>query len=354
MGNSYNCEQVYFAFKSGSLKYDCNLCGKCCSNINIIDTPSHFISSPSLQNIQAFLATSHQSDPLLSFYNFADGCRFYKNGCELHFKQSKLAKPLVCQLFPFSRLIDIDGLLSLLPHQRCPWHASGDSPSEQSDYTQLYDILAELLSAGMQPIKIESHTFMPSNTRRKIEEKILQSLPDTTENVSEILFHIANKQAEISGPIITAPDLDLWLDLLRSAGSPPPLNIYDQNLLLASIPSLRILLSENLPFKAIPTALSAFELWLRTLAELGNLNLSGENLMHLFEMSRPLLKILTYAGLPVPWGQVHFPPILMQIRQIVRASDDLSLGELLLLYLRHDKYGAVSILAQLGAAFPAL
>ena len=62
-----------------------------------------------------------------SMFNFAYFDGFYTtatgddNLCDIHRERGAAAKPRICRLFPFSKLADIDGLWTVLPHHRCPW-----------------------------------------------------------------------------------------------------------------------------------------------------------------------------------------------------------------------------------------
>lgn len=344
---------TYLAFASGALTYDCAPCARCCRGLGFADVPEHAAASPALARLAPFVAPPRGGDPLVSFFTYADGCRYLADDqvCDLHRRFGAAAKPAICRLFPFSRLVDLDGLWTVLPHAACPWLAS---PSGVADPRSAHaDVLAELgpvLARGASPEVIPSVTALPPAERRALEEHLRDLAAEG--GVDAVLAAQARAQSDLAGAVLPTPPLELWLDLLRSAGEPPPLSPDNDRLLCATLPSLRVLLAPHLPLAVIPSALAAFSLWLRTASELGQRRYTGTDVLHLFEAARPLLRVLAYAGEPLPWGRAPLPPMLEQARSSVGGADDEPLGELLLRFFRADQQGVLSILMQLGEALP--
>jgi hypothetical protein len=345
---------TYLAFASGALTYDCAPCARCCRGLGFADVADHAKTSPSLARLAAFAAAPRPGDPLVGFFTYADGCRYLSDdrACEVHRRLGAGAKPAICRLFPFSRLVDLDGLWTLLPHGACPWQAA--PPGVADSRSAHAGVLAELgpvLARGASPELVPSVTTLAPDERRVLEER-LRDLP-WLDDVDRLLVAQAELQHELVGPVLARPPLEVWLDLLRSAGEPPALEPENDRILCATLPALRVLLAPHLPLAVIPAGLAAFSLWLRTASELGRRVFTGADVLHLFEAARPLLRVLAYAGEPLPWGRAPLPPMLEQARSSVGGTDDEPLGELLLRFFRADQQGVLSILMQLGEALPA-
>jgi hypothetical protein len=347
-------DRVYLAFASGAIGFDCQPCGRCCRSLGVVDTPEHFAASPALRRLSAFAAEPTADQSLIRLCNYADGCRMLTadNRCELHLRDGLGAKPAICRLFPFSRMLDVAGLWVLLPHPLCPWQAPGSPPALESEHAAIRAALEPILSAGVIPDLVVPVTVLEPQARRALEERLRDALPPDAQNLEAVLADQVALQERLAGPVTKSPERDLWLDLLRSAGEPPPLTPATVRVVLAGLPALRILLAQMLPLAAVPLALDALVLWLRTLSELGRRDLTGEDLLHLFATSRPLLRVLVDAGSPVPWGEAALPPVLAQIRRAASADEKTPLGEMLLRFLRADRQGAICLLMRIGAELP--
>ncbi len=348
---------LFIAFASGAITYDCEPCGRCCKGQGYADELVHLRRSPELERLAPFVASPADAPGgLVAFHDFADGCRFLAddNACELHRRHGPAAKPRLCRLFPFSRLLDVDGLWVLLPHPLCPWTPSPTGRDRRSHHPTL---LAELGEAPANELLVAPHppmTGVVAATRLAAE----LAIRDAGSLAGSPRAHLRRARAvheEHYGAAWAAPELDLWLDLLRCAGAPPPLSPHNARLFNAAVPLLRVLALPHLPLPALPLALSAFELWLRALRELGARRLAGDDLPHLFAAALPLVTLMAYAEHVVPEvpaalaaGEGDVAALWRGIAGHVGEP----LGAVLLELLRAERLGALSVLTLLGRNFP--
>ncbi len=349
--------RIFVAFASGSITYACEGCGRCCRREPIL------VSGPELAGRRdddtgaaglVSLRGLERPGPgrLVTLPVLADGCRFLAgpHGCTLH----DAGKPRSCRLFPFSRLVEIDGLWALVPAEGCPWQASPDAMAEVSLHDAILAELEPLVRAGLEPRPLLSVTPLAPSRRLVLEERLRDavSLGDTPASALEAARRI---HRHALGEAREPPELDLWLDLLRCAGEPPPLAPSDARLFVTALPTLRLLLSTALPLADLPVALLAFELWLRALRELGPRHLSGEELLHLLPAATPLLRVLTYADRPVPRLPRALGSLAGPAAGVWRALDEhrgAPLGEALARLMRGTRVGQVEVLTALGASMP--
>jgi hypothetical protein len=347
---------VFIAFPSGSLRYDCAPCGRCCKGLGYADDLVHLGASKKLGRMAPFLDSAGGATPLASFYTYADGCRFLgdDNLCDLHRQGGPGAKPRICRLFPFSRLVDVDGMWALLPHMRCPWTASLTGADALSEHAAIVADLAPLVAGALAPSPHPVLTHVDASKRRAGETAVRDDLA-LDEAPRQAMARALALHRRHFGPALAAPERDLWLDLLRCAGAPPPLSPTNARLFVAALPSLRLLLASHVPLAAVPAAVAAFELWLRALRELAHRPLTGEDLFHLLEAALPLVTVMTYAELPLP----DLPDTLLApdaplsgLWTALEPSAGRPFGDALLAFLRGDKLGPVSVLTLLGRHFP--
>ena len=183
--------------------------------------------------------------------------------------------------------VDLGGGASvLLPARRLPWEACfGEAPPRSS------------LSPGL---RVESSTltypggaYSPGLDREVAEACMpAPSLEALLERVRELE---AAHGVKSSAPM----DEDLWLDLLRCAGSPPPMEAPQEALVVALMPAFRFLYGAWVPREDVAVATEAFCLWLRALRELGLEDLKGNDLFCLHEFSLPLIRLLVQVRRPV-------------------------------------------------------
>ncbi len=355
-------KDLYLAFASGSLTYDCPACGKCCRGHGLGGDLTRIGSIPQVRRIAAFLDHENTKGPLASFFTYADGCRYQgdDNLCDIHRAEGSAAKPRICRLFPFSKLVDLDGLWVVMPHERCPWTArSGQEPDPLSTHEA---VLADLTNDddtfldAVQPGMLLPVTPLPAAKRRELEERIRDALNlDALDGGAEqALAAVADTQAALRPGVLAAPqDPELWLDMLRCAGPPPPLSPASERTLIAAIPAVRIELLTALPLAAVPNALRAFALWLRSLDELQRGELCGEDILSLLERVKPLLRLLALAERPLPALRPEPPnAVLAEVWPELCDKAGEPLGTTLLALLRPMERGALSFMMQLGRMWP--
>ncbi len=332
-------DALYFAFPDGALEYDCAPCGRCCRGLGYADTTAHLAQVTELGRLHAFAAGA-ELGPLAGFYTYADGCRLLAsdNCCDLHRLHGPTSKPLICRLFPFSRLLELDGLWAVLPQPSCPWRAWTGTAAVTATHSDLASLLDDSLLDGLSPTPRASVTRLPAATRVALESRLRDKLTAGS-TMAQVTLQSAAAYAEDGLSMTPVPELELWLDLLRCPGEPPPMPPATEHLLVACVPTLRILLCEALPLAAIPGALAGFELWLRALGELGDSTqrLTGEDLLHLFAAARPLLVVLALAEVPLP-GEAILRELmagrLMELWPSLPHYAGVPLGEAMLRHLR--------------------
>src|SRR5688572_23720227 len=173
--------ELFFAFADGAITFDCAPCGRCCKSVGTGIDRAQLETSEDLQRMLVFLDPAGTTRPLVSVFTFADGCRQLTpdNLCDLHRRGGPQAKPRICRLFPFSRLVDLDGMWTLLPQGHCPWVGSA-APAAFSRHSAL---LEELAGAGSEtgsrswpewfvPVPLPVVTRLPSLTRRQLETTV--------------------------------------------------------------------------------------------------------------------------------------------------------------------------------------
>ena len=339
---------LFMAFRSGALAYECAGCGRCCHGLGFADDRPHLAASAELARVSAFAREPSAPGPLVSFYTYADGCRFFGDGglCTLHRARGPAAKPRICRLFPFSRLVDVGGMWALTPHPDCPWRAAPPGGSDLSAHADLESELDPELLVALSPHAVTPATAMDPGARLRLETTLRDGIDMDGELDAALVFMREAHQTH-AAPAAEAAPLDLWLDLLRCAGEPPPLTGSETRLVLAALPALRLALVERFPLATLPSAIAASVLWLRALGELGRPELTGQDLLHLIEEAKPLLAVLVAASLPAHDVAATTPPVA-QVCEAVGARAGDALGEVLARYLRADDVGALSFLVQLG------
>lgn len=356
----------YFAFVSGALTYDCKPCGRCCRGLGFADPPGHFIASARLRTIAAFASDTAPQEPLQSFFTYADGCRFMTSddACSLQRDAGAAAKPLICRLYPFARMVVLDEVPAVLPNSECPWTASGTTSAPASQHDEIRTLLQGIV-ADSNPRVLRPVTRLEPSERLRLEQALRNDVglqPGFKGGYTKVLERQAAIQSElIPTAAACSPPIELWLDLLRCAGMPPRLSRANETLLLAAFPTLRILLSEVVALPLIPVALSAFALWLRALlGELRESNITGADVLHLFSVARPLLKVMSMAELPISElpalpAQADSPAMVgctERTWQALRHAQGAPLGETLLRTLRGHAHGSLHELFALGEFLP--
>lgn len=143
-------QDVYFAFPSGRLKYDCVCCGaKCCRGYGYIigsGADAHVALRPRLS---LFVLPSEQG-PGYHVSNCPPACFFLtdEGRCGIHEAQGHDAKPETCRLFPFNNLRLFGHFLVVAPHTTiCPLEIT---PAAETSHESRYaTLLSEMASQGI-------------------------------------------------------------------------------------------------------------------------------------------------------------------------------------------------------------
>lgn len=359
-------DDLYLAFADGGLTYDCQSCGKCCRNHGLADDLVRIGRDSRATPLLAFVETPAAAiapevgaeSGILTFFTFADGCRFHgdDNLCDIHREEGAAAKPRICRLFPFSKILDIDGLWTVLPHELCPWQAVSGAASDLPALSHHDGILAELddgFLAGVTPPRLSAVTSMPVDRRRQLETQIrtaLGELVDSERPAEAALSSAESLQQELlQQPMRHLEDRDLWLDLLRCAGEPTPLALSNEQLFVVALPGLRMLWAVHFAQAEVPLASRALLLYLQVLGELPERPMRGEDLLHLAAHALPMLRLLVDAEQPLPplpsqpindaWG-AHW--------QELRQQEGRPIGAAILEVLRPIEHGALVLQRALG------
>jgi len=293
---------LYFAFPDGGLGYDCAPCGRCCRGLGFADTFEHFLTEEDLVRLSCF-ASGEGGATLAGIVTFADGCRLLGDDarCDLHRHKGAASKPLICRLFPFSRLLLVDGLLAVLPQPSCPWRGWPRRAETVARHAEVGALFTPGLLAGLTP-PVQTCATPLAPIRRLALECAIRDALSAKLGVAQTVAMMMQQHARHGLAATALPARELWLDLLRCAGEPPALSAATRRSLLAALPTLRLLLAETLPLADVPAGFAAFALWLGGLAELGTgaTAPSGEDVLHLFAAARPLLHVLAFAATPLP------------------------------------------------------
>lgn len=159
---AFSRSQVYFAFASGRLTYDCASCGaQCCRGHGYsgqigVPLQTQLADRPSMA---VFLEHTGPGQYLMK--NCPPGCFFLTEGnlCGIEMTQGHTAKPETCRIFPFNNLRRTAQHLIVAPHTMlCPLRiVPAGERSEQSSHEALIQALtAQGISATVPPVTIRN------------------------------------------------------------------------------------------------------------------------------------------------------------------------------------------------------
>lgn len=270
----------------------------------------------------------------------------FASGAITHAPHGSPHTPRVGRLCPFLRLVNWDGVLTLLPEGNCPWVASVQGDAGVLLHQTVVADLDELKLDAFASQELTPRTRLAPQVRMQLETHLRDTFTGDW-NLHDACTEMAVLQAECHMPALEFAPQDVLLDLLRCAGDPPELSNANRRLLLAVLPALRVIWSTWFPMPALPAALRAFALWLRATAELSQRDFTGEDILHFANTSLPLVTVLTYAGCTLP-KDAQLPAGWASLA----AHAGKPLGEALTYVMRHLQDGAVAELTNLGATFP--
>lgn len=151
--------ELYFAFPSGRLSYDCVTCGaRCCRGHGYVcgnheELSRHLGLRPGLAAFVELRRASVRAP--LQMGNLPDGCFFLTSEglCDIHATHGEDEKPETCRLFPFNNLRLCGETLIVAPHPSlCPLIVlTGEERSRRS----AHESLAEALSAKGVAAEVE-------------------------------------------------------------------------------------------------------------------------------------------------------------------------------------------------------
>lgn len=121
---SVDVRDVYFAFPSGRLTYDCQACGAtCCRGRGYaVNGGDELLVQLSYRPRVALFMEQQSSNGYTTVNNLSPACFFLDDDgrCNIHRTHGFDAKPEVCRLFPFNNLRRVGQYLIVEPHPMCP------------------------------------------------------------------------------------------------------------------------------------------------------------------------------------------------------------------------------------------
>ena len=146
-GTTFARDDVYFPFASGSLSYDCKVCGsECCKGHGfVLGGPDELRIQLSMRrSLPLFIEKAGSStNPRLAMNTCRTGCFMLRadGACSVHAEHGHALKPETCRLFPFNSMKQAGKLLIVAPHQElCPLQVQDVSdPSDHSDHHMLFE-----------------------------------------------------------------------------------------------------------------------------------------------------------------------------------------------------------------------
>jgi Fe-S-cluster containining protein len=150
--SEFATQDVYFAFASGRLGYDCVTCGaKCCRGFGFLTGGAGQGLVASRRLLPLFVAPAGTSTSAGSMvHNFAPGCFFLQDDarCRIHVEDGYSAKPETCRLFPFNFIRRCGRRLIVAPHPSlCP--LAVETSSRQNAHSDHQALLRDMESQGI-------------------------------------------------------------------------------------------------------------------------------------------------------------------------------------------------------------
>ena len=144
---------VYFAFPSGRLAYDCATCGaKCCRGFGyMLNDAAELRQQLSRRPSLKFFVRPVGLDGRFEVMNCPPACFFLDShgSCGIQLEDGYDAKPETCRLFPFNQFKRFGEHLVVLPHPYlCPLRVT--SPGESSDTSRHEPLLTAMVSDGLR------------------------------------------------------------------------------------------------------------------------------------------------------------------------------------------------------------
>ncbi len=142
---------VYFAFASGRLAYDCVTCGsKCCRGYGYALDGEQALHQLTRRPTLRFFV-QHNDGRNATMKSAPPGCFFLdtQGRCEIQAESGHDAKPETCRLFPFNKLYRLGDYLIVAPHESlCPLGVAAlGHESRTSDHASL---VAEMSGQGVR------------------------------------------------------------------------------------------------------------------------------------------------------------------------------------------------------------
>lgn len=149
---------VYFAFASGRLGYNCHMCGaKCCRgygySLNNGELEHQVTMRPGLPLFVEPVGS--KGDDRYRVRNAAPGCFFLADDgrCDIHVSAGFSSKPETCRFFPFNAFVRFGKYFVVGFHRgMCPLEVMpAASPSPDSDYGHLLRVMADRGISALVP-----------------------------------------------------------------------------------------------------------------------------------------------------------------------------------------------------------
>lgn len=327
---------VYFAFASGRLTYDCVKCGsKCCRGHGYrAATAAEVVHQISRRPALRLFADSDDGVGA-HIRNLPPGCFFLEDGglCGIHRQDGYSAKPETCRFFPFNSIRRVGEFLIVGPHNElCPLEIA--APGTRSEASEHITLLQSMGAKGISnPVPEVEVLYLGAAKAIQLERALVEMSEEFLTRGSFLTFideQIARTASAIAahtgGPARTAikdvriPKAAQALESitrilgLSVAELEPHLRAVTP-LLVAVTPAIRARLifrdaalargetavSPEAQALRVPLVILALGAMAGAAAAAGMGSLTYQSLTKLFQEYRPLLRLLANADLAMEW-----------------------------------------------------
>lgn len=285
---------IYFSFPDGSLDYACAACDALCCRGNGFGGRLSREMGALLEAYPALsLGLVERAGDYVTAINPPGGCYFLREDrrCGVEVTHGKAAKPAVCTLFPFSRVLRLGEAWVIAPHLLCPLRVEAPARpgAVEGTHARLRD---ELLRTGMLEV-LQPAPLLPKKTSKaRAAEAVAREFAfrdDCGAALGRGVFRsFVEARAEGAGSQEFAARASL---LLGGVSAPPLARDAVDDLFFALGPTLRL----TMPSATERERLRALALWevlaRRLLALLGRAP-GARELWRVVESTGPMVRLL--------------------------------------------------------------
>ena len=369
---SIPASDVYFAFASGRLSYDCVSCNaQCCRGHGYFITRTRELGSHARRpGLPLFIGVSDAGNSSQYYVsNCAPGCFFLSNDgrCQIHAEHGYSAKPETCRLFPFNNLSLLGRFLIVAPHDYlCPLEVvpAGRTNIQSAHATLTAVMSAEGIHATVPRLSLPVGDLQATIVR---EQRIVEA-SERYGGTAEYLPFVEEQihLSELDDPsAATSPRLvdvvPLLRELLGLPAAPEAAHPEMVHTLVGTTPFLRSRYLFSRPngvpqsSQLEPTRVALAMLCISLIAEAAMLagmeRISFQTLLTIDRSFRPLIWLLAHVNDVMVWREsVPIVPVTFDLPTLrprfwqlargllpeVQAKKQLTLGTLLLAFTPND------------------